>query len=126
MLNRFNIGLVLPVVTLFGRFRIVSSEQPCRQRAGCSAEEIYDQLARDLRRARKLATLRGPGAPDLIGADQGRGFVDAEAYCRRALWQGLERCLLGGWRGTLPAGLIEEIRTLAQPPNRDGSRILHW
>lgn len=94
--------------------------------AGCSAEEIYDRLARDLRRARKLATLRGPGAPDLIGADQGRGFVDAEAYCRRALWQGLERCLMGGWRGTLPAGLVEEIRSLAQPPIPWDVRLAYW
>lgn len=96
------------------------------QLAGCSAEEIYDQLARDLRRARKLATLRGPGAPDLIGEDQSRGFVDAEAYCRRALWQGLERSLMSGWRGTLPAGLIEEIRSLAQPPIPWDVRLAYW
>lgn len=96
------------------------------QLAGCSADEIYDQLARDLRRARKLATLRGPGAPDLIGSDQDRGFVDAEDYCRRALWQGLERCQMGGWRGTLPAGLIEEIRSLAQPPIPWDIRLAYW
>lgn len=94
--------------------------------AGHSAEEIYDQLARDMRRARKLATLRGPGLPDLLGREEGGIFVDAEAYCRRALWQGMERCLLGGGRGTLPAGLVEEIRALAQPPIPWDVRLAYW
>jgi predicted metal-dependent peptidase len=94
--------------------------------AGRSAEEIYDQLTRDIRRARKLATLRGTGMPDLVGEDTGSGFVDAEGYCRRALLQGLERCLLGGWRGTLPAGLVEEIRSLAQPPIPWDVRLAYW
>ena len=92
---------------------------------GKSAEEIYDQLARDLRRARKLATLRGPGMPDLLGREEGSIFVDAEAYCRRALWQGMERCLMSG-RGTLPAGLVEEIRSLAQPPIPWDVRLAYW
>ena len=94
--------------------------------AGHSAEEIYDQLARDMRRARKLATLRGPGLPDLLGREEGGIFVDAEAYCRRALWQGMERCLLGGGRGTLPVGLVEEIRALAQPPIPWDVRLAYW
>ncbi len=94
--------------------------------AGDSAEEIYDQLARDLRRARKLATLRGPGLPDVFGKEEGGIFVDAEAYCRRALWQGMERCLMGGGRGTLPAGLVEEIRGLAQPPIAWDVRLAYW
>ncbi len=94
--------------------------------AGRSAEEIYDQLARDLRRARKLATLRGPGLPDLLGREEGGIFVDAEAYCRRALWQGMERYLMGGGRGTLPAGLVEEIRALAQPPIPWDVRLAYW
>jgi predicted metal-dependent peptidase len=94
--------------------------------AGQSAEEIYDRLATDLRRARKLATLRGPGAPDLIGADEGSMFVDAEAYCRRALAQGYERFTAIGSRGTLPAGLAEEIRSLSQPPIPWDVRLAHW
>lgn len=94
--------------------------------AGRSAEEIYDQLARDMRRARKLATLRGPGLPDLFGKEEGGIFVDAEAYCRRALWQGMERCLMSGGRGTLPAGLVEEIRGLAQPPIPWDVRLAYW
>lgn len=93
---------------------------------GKSAEEIYDQLARDMRRARKLATLRGPGMPDLLGREEGGIFVDAEAYCRRALYQGMERCLMGGGRGFLPAGLVEEIRSLAQPPIPWDVRLAYW
>jgi len=92
---------------------------------GKSAEEIYDQLARDVRRARKLATLRGPGVPDLLGREEGGIFVDAEAYCRRALYQGMERCLMSG-RGFLPAGLVEEIRSLAQPPIPWDVRLAYW
>lgn len=94
--------------------------------ANRSAEEIYDQLARDIRRARKLATLRGAGMPDLVGEDSGHGFVDAEGYCRRALLQGLERCLMGAWRGTLPAGLVEAIRRLDQPPIPWDVRLADW
>lgn len=94
--------------------------------AGHGAEEVYDILARDLRRARKLATLRGPGQPDILGEEGGRPFVDAEGYCRRALAQGLDRCLYGGMRGTLPAGLIEEIRSLSQPPIPWDVRLAEW
>jgi len=94
--------------------------------AGHGAEEIYDSLARDLRRARKLATLRGPGQPDILGEERGQPFVDAEEYCRRALAQGLDRCLHGGMRGTLPAGLVEEIRSLSQPPIPWDVRLAEW
>jgi predicted metal-dependent peptidase len=94
--------------------------------AGQAAEEIYDRLATDLRRARKLATLRGPGAPDLIGSDEGSVFVDAETYCRRALAQGYERFATIGGRGTVPAGLAEEIRSLSQPPIPWDVRLAHW
>lgn len=66
------------------------------QQCGHSAEEVYGLLARDIRRARKLATLRGVGQPDLLGEAWGGPFVDAEEYCRRALAQGLDRCLYGG------------------------------
>jgi predicted metal-dependent peptidase len=93
---------------------------------GLGAEEIYDRLARDLRRSRKLATLRGAGQPDLIGEERGGPFVDAEEYCRRALAQGMDRVLYGSGRGTLPAGLIEEIRSLSQPPIPWDVRLAEW
>ena len=34
--------------------------------AGLSAEEVYDRIARDLRRIRKLRTLRGAGLGDVL------------------------------------------------------------
>jgi len=77
-----------------------------------SSEEVYDTLAQDIRRARKLATLRGVGEQDLMGEDDGKMFTDAESYCRRALAQGLDRYTCGPARGLLPTGLIEEIRSL--------------
>jgi predicted metal-dependent peptidase len=94
--------------------------------AGQSAEEVYDSLAQDIRRARKLSTLRGPGAPDLIGEEEGTLFTDAEAYCRRALAQGLDRYTSNTSRGLLPAGLIEEIRSLSQPPIAWDVKLAEW
>ncbi|VYU72337.1 peptidase [Metakosakonia massiliensis] len=94
--------------------------------SGMSAEEIYDDLAQDMRKARKLITLRGRAGGDIIGEDHDRRFTDAEAYCRRALWQGMDRCLYGTTRGTLPAGLIEEIRSLAQPPVPWDVALAEW
>jgi predicted metal-dependent peptidase len=93
---------------------------------GLSAEEVYDRLARDIRRARRLATLRGTGEPDMLGEDRGGPFVDAEEYCRRALAQGMELVLYGPARGTLPGGLIEEIRSLTQPPIPWDVRLADW
>lgn len=94
--------------------------------AGQSADEIYDGLACDIRRARKLATMRGVGQPDLLGEDSGSQFTDAEEYCRRALAQGMDRWEYDGRRGTVPAGLLEEIRSLAQPPIPWDARLAHW
>lgn len=91
-----------------------------------SAEEIYDLLATDMRRARKLMTLRGNTLPDMIGDDRGKLFTSGEEYCRRALMQGLERCFYGGGRGLVPAGLAEEIRSLNQPPIPWDVRLAEW
>ena len=96
------------------------------QFTGRSSEEVYDTLAQDIRRARKLATLRGVGAQDLLGDDDGQLFTDAESYCRRALAQGLDRYSNGTTRGLLPAGLIEEIRSLSQPPIPWDVKLADW
>lgn len=97
------------------------------QFANASSEEIYDSLAQDMRRARKLITLRGNvGEGDMLGENDGTIFTNAETWCRRALTQGLERCLYGASRGTLPAGLIEEIRSLSQPPIPWDVRLAEW
>lgn len=86
---------------------------------GLSVEEVYGRVTGDLRRYRKLATLRGVGLGDMLekrahgGSDN--AVTDLDAFCREAMMQGLlyhqER-----QRGTLPVGLIEEIHALAQPP----------
>jgi predicted metal-dependent peptidase len=94
--------------------------------AGQSSEEVYDTLAQDLRRARKLATLRGPGAQDMLGEDDCKQFTDAESYCRRALAQGMERHSWNNGRGLIPAGLIEEIRSLCQPPIPWDVKLAEW
>jgi len=94
--------------------------------SGNSSEEVYDVLAQDIRRARKLATLRGTGAQDLIGEDDNKQFTDAETYCRRALAQGAERFSSGASRGLLPAGLLEEIRSLSQPPIAWDVKLAEW
>lgn len=96
------------------------------QFANVSAEDIYDNLAQNMRQARKLVTLRGRSGGDILHDSDGAAFVDAEAYCRRALYQGLERCLYAPGRGTLPAGLIEEVRSLAQPPIPWDVALAEW
>lgn len=88
---------------------------------GLSAEAVYDRLCTDLRRARKLATLRGAGLGDMLEgrrggpAPGGGDWTDLDAFYRRALLDGLDLHRERG-RGTLPAGLVEEIRALAHPP----------
>ena len=93
---------------------------------GWSAEEVYDDLATDIRRAKKLATLRGVGASDILSQDTGSPFTDAEAYCRRALAQGLDRCMVSHQRGMIPAGLIEEIHSLSQPAIPWDVKLAEW
>ena len=95
---------------------------------GLSAEAIYARIVTDLRRFRKLATLRGIGLCDLLGegdaGEPGMG-ADLDAWYRSALAQGLELHSRVG-RGFLPAGLVEEIRALAMPPIPWEVRLAHW
>ncbi|NUT90444.1 MAG: hypothetical protein HOY78_00300 [Saccharothrix sp.] len=94
--------------------------------AGLSVETVYDRIATDLRRHRKLATLRGRGG-DLLGEPL-RGpahTTDLDDFYRRALLTGLSyhdpvR------RGFLPAGLVEEIRALDQPPLAWDAALARW
>ncbi|MFI6938419.1 hypothetical protein ACIBI4_04020 [Streptomyces sp. NPDC050418] len=95
--------------------------------AGLSTEEVYDRITGDLRRMRRLATLRGKGLGDVLGepltgpAD----YVDLDEYYRRGLAQGFELHERRE-RGTLPAGLIEEIKALSQPPLPWDARLAAW
>lgn len=95
---------------------------------GLSAEAVYERLARDLRRLRRLATLRGNGLGDILGDERGclfGGGVDLDGFYRRALSQGLQYHQEQG-RGFLPAGLIEEIQALGQPPIPWDVELAQW
>ncbi|MEL6978048.1 MAG: VWA-like domain-containing protein [Pseudomonadota bacterium] len=99
---------------------------------GLSAEEVYDRIVRDLRWMRKLKkarTLNGR-APDMLEGERSQGWwrgggADLDAFYRRALAEGLELHLSQG-RGLLPAGLVEEIRALQQPPIPWDVALGHW
>ncbi|MDR2625102.1 MAG: hypothetical protein LBC37_02080 [Zoogloeaceae bacterium] len=96
---------------------------------GLSAEAVYERIATDMRRFRKLATLRGVGLGDILGEggawrERGDG-VDLDAFYRRALGQGLDYHQAQG-RGFLPEGLIEEIRALAHPPIPWDVELARW
>ncbi|MFJ1865896.1 hypothetical protein ACIOD1_14810 [Streptomyces sp. NPDC088097] len=94
-----------------------------------AVEEVYDRLTGDLRRMRRLATLRGKGRGDILGEPlphAGSGpYTDLDAFYRRGLVQGFDLHERGK-RGLLPAGLVEEIRALAQPPVPWDARLARW
>ncbi|BBC31662.1 uncharacterized protein SGFS_029560 [Streptomyces graminofaciens] len=95
--------------------------------AGLSAEEVYDRIAADLRRTRRLATLRGKGAGDILGGPLGppRDYVDLDEFYRRGLGQGLDLHQRQE-RGYLPGGLVEEIRALVHPPLPWDAQLARW
>ena len=84
---------------------------------GLSAEEVYDRLVRDVRRMRKLQTLAGHQGDMLRRrlSPEKAPFTDLDAFCREQLGKGLLLHQNQG-RGLLPAGLLEEINALLQPP----------
>jgi predicted metal-dependent peptidase len=97
---------------------------------GLSAEQVYDRIAADWRRYRKLATLRGVGLVDVLpgrlpGLGEPVAGVDLDEFYRRALVDGLGYHTSRG-RGLLPAGLVEEIRALAQPPMPWDVELARW
>lgn len=98
---------------------------------GLSAEEIYDRITQDLRRARKLRTLRG----NIEDGDMLKGPIP-EWWCtgdgmtlddfyRGALRKGLD-CHNQLNRGLLPSGLVEEINALSQPPIPWDVELAQW
>jgi len=98
--------------------------------AGLSAEAVYDRIVTDLRRYRKLMTLRDVGVGDMLERkgppwwETGDGRTLDEFY-RQALSQGLLYHQEQG-RGFLPAGLVEEINTLSQPPIPWDVELAQW
>jgi predicted metal-dependent peptidase len=96
------------------------------QFAGMSAEEVYDRIAREARRYRKLATLRRGGDILTEGLPTTpKDHVDLDALLRRALLNGLDLHTSQG-RGLLPAALVEEIRALAHPPIGWDAALARW
>lgn len=97
---------------------------------GMSAESIYDRLVTDIRKCRKLSTLRGIGLGDMIDKDSAglwsaNDAITLDEFCRRCLLQGLSYHEEQG-RGYIPAGLIEEIRALNQPPIPWDVELAKW
>ncbi|HUY79185.1 MAG TPA: VWA-like domain-containing protein [Ktedonobacterales bacterium] len=96
--------------------------------AGESAESVYDRIVTDLRRYRKLTTMRGVGVSDILQPGQRdwpQGVADLDTWYRNALSQGLSYHQDSG-RGLLPAGLIEEIEALSQPPIPWDVELARW
>ncbi|MFG3529909.1 hypothetical protein ACGF8B_24610 [Streptomyces sp. NPDC047917] len=95
--------------------------------AGLSAEEIYARIAGDLRRIRRLATLRGKGVGDILGEPlrPPGDYADLDTFYRRGLTQGFDLHRQSE-RSMLPAGLVEEIRALTQPPLPWDTQLARW
>lgn len=94
-----------------------------------SAEAIYDRIVGDMRRMSRLSTLRGKGMGDMMGPSdewwRSREGVGLDDFYRRCLGQGLVYQEQHS-RGTLPAGLIEEIRALSQLPVPWDVELARW
>lgn len=90
---------------------------------GLSAESVYDLLAANLRKYKRMAKhdiLFGPAG----WADSKEG-VDLDAWCRSAIQRGLDYHQAHR-RGYLPEGLVEEIRALSQPPIPWDVKLARW
>lgn len=97
---------------------------------GESAESVYDRIATDMRRYRRLGTLRGVGLGDILERGrpdwwaQGAG-ADLDQFYRECLAQGLLYHQTCG-RGLLPGQMVEEIQALAQPPIPWDVELARW
>ena len=93
---------------------------------GWSAESIYDELVLNIRKNSRLNTLRGYGKGDVIGSgiSMNSDGISLDEFCKNALTQGLE--YHSSKRGTVPAGLVEEIRALAMPPVKWDIKLAKW
>lgn len=95
-----------------------------------SAESIYEELIKEIRKNRKLNTFRGYGQGDMLDGGNGRkvtayGGITLDEFCKNALALGLEYHTSTS-RGYIPAGLIEEIRALAMPPIPWDVELAKW
>ena len=95
---------------------------------GESAESIYDRIVSDLRRYRKLSTLRGVELGDILsepGWWASSEGTDLDEFYRGCISQGLMMHQNQG-RGYISAGLIEEIRALNQPSIPWDVELAQW
>ncbi len=95
---------------------------------GLSSETVYDRIVTDMRRFRKLATMRGVGLGEMLGPSDHSSHShasDLDDFYRNAMSQGLEYHLAEN-RGYLPAGLIEAIRALNQPAIPWDVELARW
>jgi len=84
-----------------------------------SAEAIYLRLLDDPTLARRMASLRGGGLPDMIGPgeDAARALTeDEDRLWREAAARGMEEADALRWIGSMPAGLERELRERAAKP----------
>ncbi|MCM3703298.1 DUF2201 family putative metallopeptidase [Paenibacillus macerans] len=97
---------------------------------GLSAESVYDRIVTDMRLYRKLATFRGVGLGDILMPREPdwwnrKDGLTLDEFYRSCLSQGLDYHFDQN-RGFLPAGLIEEIRALSQPPILWDVELAKW
>lgn len=72
--------------------------------AGLSAEEVYDRIAADLRRMRRLSTLRGKGVGDILGGPLGSPATTSTSTASTgAAWPRASICTGSRSAATCPA-----------------------
>lgn len=100
---------------------------------GRGAEDIYDELVKNLRWQRRIAKMQKPRSsnkPDIIKDkpvswwSKGDG-VGLDEFYRRCLMEGLDYTQQNG-RGLIPAGLIEEIKAINQRPIPWDVQLTKW
>ncbi|MBO3744614.1 hypothetical protein J5X84_00945 [Streptosporangiaceae bacterium NEAU-GS5] len=98
---------------------------------GMSAEAIYDLIVRDRRMCRQGTPRGRDGQGGRDGRDvldhpltPIRDYVDLDDYYRNCLLAGL--AYHEGDRGFVPAGLIEAVRALEQPPLSWDAELARW
>lgn len=94
---------------------------------GMSAESIYDIIVKDIRKFKKLATLRGKGISDILGESEitfKNTPVSLDEFYRRAINEGLE--YHKSTRGYIPLGLEEEIVALYREPISWDVKLARW
>jgi predicted metal-dependent peptidase len=90
---------------------------------GMSADQVYDAIQARLSEGDITGFADGG---DILGRGGARAgdWADLDAWCRKAMLDGLE--LHEARRGSLPSGLIEAVRALAQPAIAWDVELAKW